>query len=61
MSRFYRTGDKGVRGVATKEGIHVRVMWYWAVLPVLVWVLALCVFLGMVVRERGERCGWWNS
>lgn len=58
---FYLTGDRGVRGVAMKEVIHVHVTWYWAVLPVLVWVLALCVFLGIVVGERGERCGWRNS
>ncbi len=36
---------------------HMHVTWYWMVLPVLIWVLALVMLIGTVVMTR--RAGLW--
>ncbi|KAF2650602.1 hypothetical protein K491DRAFT_731102 [Lophiostoma macrostomum CBS 122681] len=53
-------GTQGTPGDAFSSVIIVRVTWYWITMPVTVWLIALCTFLGTAWKARRPNVHVWR-
>jgi hypothetical protein len=58
---WVENGTQGTAGVAYSSVIFVRVTWYWITLPICVWLLALCTFLGTAWKSSKPGVHVWRN